>query len=171
VSSPALDDLPDRAWKIFDGVSARIELADAKAGLILGVCGVASATILGLVASHHSRGLPLLIAVITSGVFVLLAAACSCATLWPRRLRRDLPSSLVYFDHVARSPDESPATYANALRGLLSDPEALTREIAEQIWATSHVASGKYNWLNRALVSLFAAIAGLGVAAVIFAVS
>jgi hypothetical protein len=164
-------DLPDRAWKIFDGVTARIEHADTKASVMLGACGVAAAAVLSLIARSSERGLPLVIAMMASGVFLLIAAACSCAALWPRRQRGDVPANLLYFDHIVRGPHDTSAAYEEALRALLADTAALTAALAMQIWATSQVASRKYDWLDRAMISLFGALAALGVGAVIFAIN
>jgi Family of unknown function (DUF5706) len=160
-------DLPERAWKILDEVSARIEHADVKAGVVLGACGVAAVAILGLLANHHGHHLPLLLALTASGIFVLASAACASTALWPRRMRRTAPRNLLYFDHISRGPFPDAAAYGRKLRELLADSDALVQEIADEIWANSIVTSRKYTWLDRSIVSLFVALFALGVAAAI----
>jgi hypothetical protein len=159
-------DLPERAWKLFDVVNARIEHADVKAGVILAACGVGAAALVGLVTSRGGHDTALLAAGAISGIFVLLSAVFCCAVLWPRRLRGKLPDSLIYFDHLARRPSP-PGTYQE-LRRLLADPQELGGEIIKQILATSRVASRKYDLLDRAMMFFFAALIALGGTALIF---
>lgn len=165
---PPAADLPDRAWKLFDVVNNRIEHADAKAAAILGGCGVAAATLLGLVTAWGARDAVLLAIACVSGAFVLTAATLSCGVLWPRRLRRKLPASLIYFDHLARMPD--PHATQQRLRSLLQDPEALSTEILKQVLATSRIALRKYDLLDCAMIFFFAALLSLTGTVLIFAV-
>lgn len=161
------DNVPERAWKIFDTVSAKIDHADAKAGALLGAAGVVGAAILTLIDTRRNWELDAMIVSALSTALVFVTAACACAALWPRRLRRNEPASLLYFDHVVRSQGQTETIYRCSLRNLLDDPEALTAAISDQIWATSLVATRKYYWIDRAMVSFFGALATLGIAAVI----
>jgi len=172
VSSLSLDDtyLPDRAWKVFDIINAKIEHGDVKAGAVLGASGVAAAALIGLITSRSDRDTLLTIAAAASGVFVLMAATFSCGALWPRRLRNRSPDSPLYFDHIVRRSSGSRSAYEDELRVLLADSEALTCEIIRQIWATAHVATRKYNFLDRAMICLFGSLVTLGGTAVIFAI-
>jgi hypothetical protein len=163
-------DLPERAWKVFDVVNAKIEHADIKAGAILGACGVAAAATIGLITSRSDQGALLTAAAVTTGIFILMAATFSCGALWPRRLQSTSPESLLYFDHIARRAPASPGPYENELRVLLADPDALSCEIIKQVWATSHVAAKKYDFIDRAMICLFGALITLVATGVIFAV-
>jgi hypothetical protein len=162
-------EIPGRAWKIFDVINARIEHADVKAGAILAACGVISAALIAITTRPGDRNTLLYVFAAASGAFVLMAAALSCGALWPRRLRRKIPESIVYFDHIARRSRAAPEEYEDELRTVLADPEAMTREIIRQIWATSRVAARKYDFLDHAIRCLFGSLMTLGVAAVIFA--
>ena len=164
---PRAADLPNRAWKLFDVINSRIEHADAKAAAILGGCGVAAATLVGLITGWGVRDVVLLAADSLSGAFVVTSAVFSCAVLWPRRLRGKLPVSLIYFDHLARMPD--PTAAGQLLLSLLEDPEALSIEILKQVLATSRVALRKYDLLDRAMFFFFATLLCLTGAVFIFA--
>jgi Family of unknown function (DUF5706) len=162
-------EIPSRAWKIFDVINARIEHADVKAGAILAACGVISAALIAITTRPGGRDTLLQVFAAASGAFVLMAATFSCGTLWPRRLRRKIPESILYFDHIARRSPAAPEEYEDELRTILADQEAITREIIRQIWATSRVAARKYDFLDHAVRCLFGALMTLGAAALIFA--
>jgi hypothetical protein len=162
-------EIPSRAWKIFDVINARIEHADVKAGAILAACGVISAALIAITTRPGDRDILLQVFAAASGAFVLMAAAFSCGALWPRRLRRKIPESIVYFDHIAGRSRAAPEEYEDELRTVLADPEAMTKEIIRQIWATSRVAARKYDFLDHAMRCLFGGLMTLGAAAVIFA--
>lgn len=159
---------PNHAWKLFDVVNARIEHADIKAGAVLGACGVAAAALIGLINAPAGDTFYLLATAAVSGFFVLVSAVLCCGVLWPRRLRGELPESLIYFDHLARMT-ASPETREKHLQSLLADPESLSAEIVKQILATSRVASRKYDLLDRAMACFFAALITLSATALIFA--
>jgi hypothetical protein len=163
--------VPERAWKIFDTVSAKIDHADAKGGAILAICGVTAATILSLVAERRSWSLAAMVSAALAAALTFTTAGFACAALWPRRRRHDSPTSLLYFDHIVRRPGQTVDSYGDALWELLGSPRMLTAGIAEQIWATAHVAARKYQWIDRAMVSLFAALVTLGAAGAILALS
>jgi len=162
-------EIPSRAWKIFDVINARIEHADVKAGAILAACGVTSAALIAITSRSGDRDTLLQAFAAASGAFVLMAAIFSCGTLWPRRLRRKIPESILYFDHIARRSPAAIEEYEDELRTILADPEAMTREIIKQIWATSRVAARKYDFLDHAMRCLSAGLMTLGAVAVIFA--
>lgn len=169
VRDPSESEIPGRAWKIFDVVNARIEHADAKAGAILAACGVISAALLGIVTKSGERDILLQVFAAASGAFVLMAATFSCGALWPRRLRRGAPESMLYFDHIARRPTAAAGKYEHELRMTLANPEAITTEIIRQVWATSRVAARKYDFLDNAMRCLVGSLLALGTTAVIFA--
>lgn len=163
--------VPEQAWKIFDTINGKIEHADVKAGSILAACGVTAAAILSLIASRKNWD-P--IAIVSAGLTAALAFAAAgfaCAALWPRRRAAEQPTSLLYFDHIARRQGETAAQYGEALLSLLIHPDALTTGIAEQIWATAQVAARKYHWIDRAMASLFGSLVTLGITGVSLALA
>lgn len=166
---PDAAELPGRAWRVFDVINAKIEQADVKAGAILGACGLISAILIGVLAHRGDRGVLFQVAVAASGVLVLMTAAFSCGTLWPRRLHGKVPDNLLYFDHIARRPSTTVDKFEDELRALLTDSDVLTGEIIKQVWTTSKVAARKYDLLDRAMICLFGSLVTLGAAAVIFA--
>jgi hypothetical protein len=163
-------DLPERAWKVFDVINAKIEHADTKAAAILGACGIAAAAVIGLISVRSNNDIALAVAAATSAAFILAAATFSCGVLWPRRLRSGPPESLLYFDHIARRGQAAPGAYRDELRALLIDPEALSCEVIKQAWATAHVAAKKYDFLDRAMISMFGVLVTLAATAIIFVV-
>jgi hypothetical protein len=155
---------------VFDLVDAKIEHADAKAGVILGACGVTAAAILGLVTDQNGKNTLLTVSAISAGIFVLISAAFACGALWPRRLKNYPANSHLYFDHINRRSAETSAELERELRMLLTDQEALVDEIISQVKATSKVASQKYNFLDRAMFCFFGGLLGLAASATIFAI-
>ena len=163
-------ELPARAWRVFDLVDAKIEHADAKAGVILGACGVTAAAILGLVTNRNGQNIILTVTAIASGIFVITAAAFACGALWPRRLKKYPAASHLYFDHINRRSAESAPELEKELRALLTDHDSLVEEIISQVTATSRVASQKYDFLDRAMFCLFGGLFGLAASATTFAI-
>lgn len=165
------DSVPERAWKIFDTINTKIDHADSKGGAILATCGVTAATILSLIAERRTWSLAATTSAVLAAALAFTAAGFACAALWPRRRRRDSPTSLLYFDHIVRRQGQTAVTYADALWDLLANPRTLNAGIAEQIWATAHVAAKKYQWVDCAMVSLFGALVALGVTGAMLAFS
>jgi Family of unknown function (DUF5706) len=163
------DSVPERAWKIFETVSTMIDHADRKGGAILATCGVTAATVLSLMASRKYWSIPATAAAVLTMALAFTAAGLACAALWPRRRRADSPTSLLYFDHIIRR-DQTASTYSDALWNLLTDTRTLNAGIAEQIWATAHVAARKYHWLDRAMVNLIGSLAALAATGIILVV-
>jgi hypothetical protein len=84
--------------------------------------------------------------------------------------RGDAPISPLYYKHIAEKHPTKPHTYFEDLHRLTASSEDVVREIAEQIWANSHVALRKYAWGSRAVVCLVVALASLAWVAVILAI-
>jgi hypothetical protein len=66
--------------------------------------------------------------------------------------------------------DASVGSYVTQASVLFIDPEALSRQLASQIWATGRVAATKYMWVNLAVTSLLCSLAVTSVAALFIAV-
>jgi hypothetical protein len=160
---------PENAWKILDSVNAKIDSADIKAGSILAACGVTATVVLSLIGHHRGWGVTASVAAMLAVALAFGAAGFACLALRPRRRRTESPSSLLYFDHIARRKGETPGQYGEALTDLLHRPDAIVTSVAGQIWATARVAARKYYWIDRAMVSLFGSLLALAVTGVMLA--
>jgi hypothetical protein len=140
--------------------------ADGKAGLTLASAGVTGGVLYSVVQSRQHLGIAVLIAVGVCGLLVLVASMCAALSLWPRFHATRNALSPLYFRHIALgypAPADASA-YVASLRELTRDPEALTTEIATQVWANAHIAKRKYTWANLSLAALVLAFLTLGVA-------
>jgi hypothetical protein len=155
---------PARPWAVLGLVNDWVRHAEAKAGATLVATGVTGTALYNLI--HNVKHPPFFLAFFstTAAVFVLLGGACGAAALRPRLWSREKPTSLLYFDHIARAFD-SPVPYAAALRKLvLADDDELD-QVAQQVWANARVARRKYRWVGWALVCLLLALISLGAVA------
>lgn len=157
------DKSAEDAWRVLDTVRSWVTFADAKAGAVLAVAGVIGGVLINLGRGHAGslgRGAALLAAVFLAG-----SAICAGAALRPRRSRSVAPISLIYFGHVASGAQPSRDAYLKEFGDLMQDSARLVDQIAEQVWAVSHIAKTKYDWVDRALILLLCAVAMLGVSA------
>lgn len=160
----------DQAWRTLEAVRASIDRADTKAGAVIAASGITGAALFSLVETFRSPGLWTIAAFALCAASALAAAACAGMALRPRRLRMLSPTSLIYFDHVARMPGWSAEVYVRHARELFADPAALCDEIAAQVWAVAKVSAAKYSWVDRALFFLIINLLVLGIGAVTLSV-
>ncbi|MCF6733713.1 Pycsar system effector family protein [Blastococcus sp. KM273129] len=166
-----LDGNPDHAWKALGLIVDWIKHAETKAGATLAAAGVTGGVLYNLVKSVNVIGAWLAIASVLCAIAVLVAGASAALALVPRLgARGDAPISPLYYKHIAEKHPTKPHTYFLDLHRLTASSEDLVREIAEQVWANSHVALRKYTWGSRAVVCLVAALASLAWVAVILAI-
>lgn len=170
-TASAITPSPDQAWHILERTGSSISDADTKAGFILGAAGVASGALFSIVHGAQTPTAWTVVAAIICAALLLACALCAGMGVLPRRRRRVIPASLVYFDHVARLQSRSGEEYAAELAELLGRPERLTRELGLQIWETSRVAAAKYSWIDRALILLLSALLVLSATAVLAVVT
>ena len=160
----------DQAWRTLEAARASIDRADTKAGAVIAASGITGAALFSLVGTHRAPGLWTIAAFALCAASALAAAACAGMALRPRRLRTLSPTSLIYFDHVARMPGWSAEVYVRHARELFADPAALCDEIAAQVWSVARVSAMKYSWVDRSLFFLMFNLLMLGVATVMLAV-
>ena len=79
------------------------------------------------------------------------------------------PVNLLFFRDIARHYKGDAPTYTQVLSTLTSDPARLTEHIGQQVHANSDVAHRKYNWANRAAISLAADLVMLGITVILVA--
>ena len=155
----------DDAWAALDQLGQWIRFADAKAAVILASSGVVGGLLLARPASagHDAaaiRGIVLGIGLVA----VALSALFSLRALQPRlRIRRVPPTSLLYFDHVARRHPRDAAEYVAAFTQAAADG-GLSQDIIGQVWANSVVARRKFRQVAAATWLLGLALVSGGVA-------
>jgi hypothetical protein len=165
------DGNPDHAWKALGLIVDWIKHAETKAGAAMAAAGVTGGVLYNLVKSVTVVGPWLAVTSVMCATAVLAAGLCAALALVPRLgLRADTPDSPLYYKHIAQKHPAKPHTYFEDLHRLTASKEDLVREIAEQVWANSHVALRKYTWGSRAIVCLVAALASLAWVAVILAI-
>ena len=157
------------AWEALRLVVEWIKHAETKAAVTLGTTGVLGGALYSLVASQRRPSVAFGLAAAACACWLLVAAFSASMALRPRLQRRQVPSNLVYFEHVARRFPVDPDVYVEAFSALLSDPPRLVTTIATQIWANSHVARQKYRWSSVGLFSLLAGALAIAAAATIVA--
>lgn len=171
VPNDLFDGNPDHAWKALGLVVDWIKHAEGKAGGALAAAGVTGGVLYNLVKNQTEPGAWLSTASVLCALAALAAGACAALALVPRLgSRADVPESPLYYKHIAGKHPSKPHTYFQDLHRLTASPEDLVREIAEQVWANSHVALRKYKWASRAIVVLVGALAMLAWVALILAV-
>jgi hypothetical protein len=156
----------DQAWGVLEQVAKWIVHAEGKASLTLASAGVLGGVLFSVANGRH-LGVAAACAAGTSGVLILVSGLCSAVALWPRAGAAGKPANLLYFGDIARRYPDSPTRYTAALKALLREPDSLVDEIANQIWANSHVARVKFRWANIGLGVLMAALLILGLICVL----
>ena len=84
------------------------------------------------------------------------------------RLRTGEARSLIYFDHVARRYDGDRGSYVDNFMALTADERRFEQHLAEQVWANSKVASGKYRRVAVAIYLLGGAMLSSGAAVLVY---
>jgi len=158
----------DDSWKSLGQVNEWIRFADAKATAVLAASGVLGGLLVRSIPNvvefkiHPARATLLSIAILCVGASALI----TLRTFAPR-LRTGEARSLIYFDHVARRYANDRPAFVDSYSSLTSSQERLTRELAEQIWANSHVARRKFRRVSFAVRFLGLAMASSGVAVLV----
>jgi hypothetical protein len=136
----------DDAWSALGEVNQWIRFADAKASVLLAVGGVVGGIVLsrpapGAADVVTSRGIAWTVAMIA----VALSSLFSLLALLPQlRVRRQEPTSLLYFRHIAAQFAGKQREYEARFAQIADSPEAMRDEVAAQIWANSLVARRKF---------------------------
>lgn len=95
--------------------------------------------------------------VVTGLVGLVVAAGLALYVVVPR-LAVGEPTSLIYYEHVARKyKSDVDAHHADLLK-VLGDNDEMTRQLANQIWANATVARQKYLFSSWSLLALAIAV-------------
>ena len=156
---------PDHAWKALSLVVDWIKVADAKAAGTLAGAGVSGGVLFNLLKDVRHPGVLLILPATICGASIIFTGVCGALVLWPRLGKGGEPTSLLYFDHIARAHPVHDS-YVERLLELTTDLDALGSEIARQGWANSRVARSKYYWGGWAIRGLFATLAVLALTAI-----
>ena len=143
------------AWRLLNATNEWVRFADGKAaGSLAGAGVLAGALAQAGLSSHFDDASQLVVGLwVVSGGFAPLSAVLALYALTPT-LRVGEPTSLIYFEHVARRYSDDATGHAAAVRALLQDPEMYLDEVAAQVWANSKVARGKFLASGWALFAL-----------------
>lgn len=157
---------PDHAWRALDLVNEWVKHAEAKSGASLAAAGVVGGVLFNLVSDYPRASWWVVVPAIACGVAAVFAGVAAGVAIWPRLRAREAPTSLLYFNHIARGHAEA-ATYQETLRLLTTDRLRLTQEIGHQVWANSKLATAKYKWAGLSIVCLLLAVACLAITAAV----
>lgn len=161
----------DHAWRTLDLVKSWVPHAESKAAAAITAAGIIGGVLYNFARGQHHPGIAFDVAAVACAVLVALTAVFAGIAVAPRLQSKWEPTSLIYFDHIARRHRKSDGSdaYTAALKNLLSNEEDLISELGYEVWANAHVARHKYRWVNRAIVSLLLSIIPLAAVAVLMA--
>lgn len=158
---------PEQAWKALGLVIDWVKHAEAKAGATLAATGLTGGVLYRLMSIHEDPGVWVEIFAGLCAVLTVCAGMFAAIALWPRLRSKEDPTSVLFFNHIARKHRDSLTTYVQTLITLTTDHDSLVKELAQQIWANSLVATAKYKWGSRAIACLLLAIPMLAVTSVL----
>lgn len=171
VTDPPVDPPADptvdaaEAWKAVSLVNDWVKHAETKAAATLAAAGVMGGVLYNLVKGQTVYDCLLTVVAPLCGFLVVAAAVSAVVALWPRLAHHEEPTSLLYFDHIARRHPHSPVGYIEELRALLLSPDDLVNQLGQQVWANARVARRKFQAVGWGLAFLFTAAAALGLIA------
>ncbi len=157
----------DQVWKVLSLVNEWIRHADSKAGVTLAFTGVMATMTYNLAGTADFASLLAVAALSITGVLLITTGALCACTLIPRTNDRDIPQeekSRIFFDSIASNFTLS--QYRIELPNLVEDSDRLVRELTDQIYANSVIASVKSRFAKRAVATVLLS----GISVVIFAI-
>ncbi|MDP9824062.1 Pycsar system effector family protein [Nocardioides massiliensis] len=156
------------AWKAVGLVNEWVRHAETKAAAALATAGVIGGVLFSLVKDQTVFSLTIKIFGPASGALAFAAGIAAVVALWPRLRATEPPTSLLYFDHIARKypRNNQGAEYVAALKGLVADPDGLLEQLGQQVWANARVARRKFRWAGWAMVALIGSAMALSVVSV-----
>lgn len=150
-------------WRVYDTINEWIRFSDTKAGAVLAVNGVIVATFFtdiggfkDYLCNHPLLVYPLILGILTELASIYFALCCLSPTL-----KTNDPTSLIYFAQIAQA-FETPQDFEEKATAAFDDGTQSTTQIAQQVWANSHVAWKKCRAVNKSIVALaFTVILGI----------
>ena len=153
-------------WEVFKTVADFVRFSDAKAAVILAFAGGSAAflstrvDVLHAIILRHGNdpwGALLYVAVLLYLCALAFTMFASLRSLRPALSTGDKKRSLIFFKHIAEDYAGRHVEYGRAL-GALGEDE-VREEVAHQICANARIATAKFEWVERAIQALIAAIA------------
>ena len=147
----------ENLWKTYDAIGELIRFADTKATAILAINGVIAGfyfsnigAIQNILQQKSISILPLAIATI----LLLFSSALSAYCIAPR-LKMNNTRCLIFFCDIAnyKTADE----YEKALSNKMTD-EQIKKQLIDQVWANSKIATKKYKAVNIAVLLFVASM-------------
>jgi hypothetical protein len=169
--SPAID--AAEAWKAISLVNDWVKHAETKSAATLAAAGVVGAALFNLVKDRTDFDCDCVLAIAAPicGLFVVAASVFAVLALWPRLGGGGQPTSVLFFDHIARRHPTAPDNYIEELKSVVASPDILLNQLGQQVWAIAHVARRKYRWASWGLVALFGSALAISIVALDSAVS
>lgn len=141
-------------WKILEHTNEWLRFADTKAAGALAASGVIGGLATNALLDDTTHLPPAAVWFVISGLVGLLVAAGLAVSVLVPRLNVGEPTSLIYYGHVAQKYKKNADAHHLDLQALLSDDAALTKELANQIWANATVARRKYLYSSWSFLAL-----------------
>jgi hypothetical protein len=156
--------LVEQLWKVLDGVQSQIRAYDSKAQIVIGIDGGLAgflATQISTIATAavavwpQAKAVALVLSVVACLVLLAISLGYATFTVYPR-LKLNQPSSLVFFDHIAKAFNHN---YAKARESYANRTEEEHRDdLSSQILANSIVSSRKAARFHIALIMMWCAL-------------
>lgn len=146
-----------------------IRHSDTKAGVTLALAGVLGAMMFNL-SEEVTEWTRFSTAVVISTCLLLGATVVLCGlTLIPRTrtTNGDANPNMLFFASIASHYQDHPQTFRADFNSFSSAPEALTGQIADQIYANALIATTKARRATWAIVAILVASGGVGLLALI----
>lgn len=143
----AMDSDADQAWRVLGLVNDWIKHAETKATGVLAAAGVGAGILATTLAGVEEAPTYLIVSAIVAGLTLLLAGGCATWCLLPKLWSAGPATSKIYFDHITRGYPRAGnglERYVDELTGLSTDPIAMTREVATQVWENARIATAKH---------------------------
>lgn len=139
------------AWKTLAQVNDWIKVADTKAGAVLSACGVLGGAVLhGMPPQQQWAHQPWTVGLLFTSLALAAASALMAMRVFAPRLKAAEPTSLLYFDHIARGYAR-PERFSQDFIEMLDSDNHLRESLADQVWATSTVARRKFRHVTPAV--------------------
>ncbi|MEU6752769.1 Pycsar system effector family protein [Spirillospora sp. NPDC046719] len=144
------------AWRALAEVNGWIRVADAKAAALLSLSGLLGGWIVSALPVERHPGLRT--AILTAGLAMVFGTACMAIRALRPVVWKGPPHSGLHFVDISRLY-ASGAAFAAESAGLMADGDRLTRELCQQLWVNSTIATRKFQSVDRALMLLVPGLA------------
>ncbi|WP_265444455.1 Pycsar system effector family protein [Flexivirga meconopsidis] len=161
--------MTDNLWRVLEHTNDWLRFADTKAAGSLAGSGVFGGLAANALFDHSTQLSCTARFFVVAGLVALLAATALALYVVVPRLKVGEPTSLIYYEHVARKYKKDPDAHHADLMRMLGDPDETGKQLANQIWANATVARQKYLFSSWSLLALAIAVLLLAVGTVIAA--